>query len=123
MNRTARDATGSWLAMIGMSFCLAACWLGSACAQEAAPRPLPWAASWCVGHFKPAEQYSPDWQIEMIEKGHHLFLSIAYGGRTRGDYSVWERQELDDKFILYCKQAVLKAAERKLPICLVMAGL
>ena len=106
MNTTVRKATGKWSAMVGMSLCLAAGWLGNARAQQAAPRPLPLAANWCAGHFKAAEQYSPDWQIEMIEKGHHLLFSIHYSGRVQGAWEKWVVSPgLTPNFLQYAEKA------------------
>ena len=61
-------------------------------AQEQPPEahPLPLAGSWCTGHFRPPEQYNPDWQMGMIEASHHLMRGHArrrFGRRTGGRLS------------------------------------
>ncbi len=77
-------------------------------AGDKAP-PLPLAASWNVGKYKPGEGYNPDWQVQMIAEGHHIFLTIGMDG---------PEAQLTDRYAEYCKNALQKAAEQKLPICM-----
>lgn len=82
---------------------------GVVCAQEQLPNPLPLAASWNTGHYKPGEGYNPDWQLEMIESDHHMLLTIHYSGPEAA---------INDWWLQYCQGALRKAAEKRLPICL-----
>lgn len=40
--------------------------------------PLPFAANWEDGHNNYLTGYSPEWQIDKIEKGHNILLSFTY---------------------------------------------
>lgn len=85
---------------------LGACALAQA-ESGTAERPLPLASNWNCGG--PSEGFTPQWQMEMIEKGHHLILTLGLGGP---DAKFDARSQ--EKWI----EPLRKAREKRMPISL-----
>jgi hypothetical protein len=71
-------------------------------------RPLPLASNYNTGQT--GEGFTPQWQMEMIQKGHHLLLTLA-GNAPEARY--------DERARSCYGQALAKAAELKIPLSFV----
>jgi hypothetical protein len=74
-------------------------------------RPLPLASHWNTGRQPPDDTFDPAWQLELIDKGHHVlpFLHMPDPGLP-GDH-----KSLDE----YYEAAIKRAAALKLPLSLI----
>ncbi len=72
-------------------------------------RPLPLAGHWNLGQAK--DGFSPDYQMKMIEQGHHLLPWFLMPDPAANPE--------DPRWIAYYEEAIKRAAEMKLPIALV----
>jgi hypothetical protein len=88
-----------WLICLFFSF--------EALSQEV--NPLPFAANWEDGHNNQLTGFSPEWQIDKIEKGHNILLSFTYYFRF-GDSFI--NAYLDE----YYKNPIEKASQYGIPI-------
>ncbi len=90
-------------------FCWLICLFFSLEALPQEANPLPLAANWEDGGNNSLEGFSPEWQMDMIEKGHCLLLHIGYNCRL-ADWFV------DDYLDEYFKNPIEKASRYGLPL-------
>ncbi|MBN1695624.1 PKD domain-containing protein [candidate division WOR-3 bacterium] len=70
---------------------------------------MPFAANWEDGHNNYLKGFNPGWQMDMIEKGHHILLKFTYNA----NYADWfVNAYLDD----YFEKPIKKAAGYDIPI-------
>ena len=90
-------------------FCLLIClsFPFEATSQEA--NPLPLAANWENGSNNSLQGFNPEWQMDMIEKGHHLQLVFGYNFR----YDDWF---VNSYLYDYFEMPIKKASRYGIPI-------
>lgn len=77
-------------------------------------RPLPLASHWCTGSHTLSKGWAPAWQMQLVEKGHHILPWFRHPSRTGG-----LGEEDLPAFREYFEEPIRKAAAWKLPIVLV----
>jgi len=90
-------------------FCWLICLFFSFKALSQEEHPLPFAANWEDGSNNSLEGFTPEWQMDMIEKGHCLLLHIGYNYRL-ADWFV------ESYFDEYFKNPIEKASRYGLPL-------
>jgi hypothetical protein len=92
-------------------FCWLICLFFSLKAFSQEEHPLPFASSWEDGHNNHLKGFTPEWQMDMIEKGHHILLKFNYNF----NYADWfVNAYLGD----YFEKPIKKAARYDIPIVL-----
>ena len=88
-------------------FCWLICLFFSLEALSQEANPLPFVANWNTGALVSSEWigYQPKWQVENIEKGHHILLSFKYDVQCPD----WRTQGY--VFEYYNKDPLAKASE------------
>ncbi len=91
--------------------CCLICLLFSTKALSQEEHPLPFAANWEDGHNNRLKGFNPGWQMDMVEKGHHILLKFTYNV----NYADWFiNTYLED----YFEDPIRKAAKYDIPIVL-----
>jgi hypothetical protein len=92
-------------------FCFLICLFFSFEALPQGEYPLPFAANWEDGHNNYLKGFNPGWQMDMVEKGHHILLKFTYNV----NYADWFiNAYLED----YFEEPIRKAARYGIPIVL-----
>jgi hypothetical protein len=90
-------------------FCCLICLFFSLEAVSQEEHPLPFVTNWEDGHNNHLKGFNPGWQMDMIEKGHHILLKFTYNV----NYADWfVNAYLDD----YFEEPIEKAARYDIPI-------